>query len=114
YGAKAKFSIVNNEVEELANIDQDINRGLFIGYPIGSAYGYVSDGLFRSDEEVANYATQPFSFLAEAGGIKFVVISGPEGVPDGVVNSTHDRRIIGQPLPTSTYAISLNAEFKGI
>ncbi|WP_236980363.1 SusC/RagA family TonB-linked outer membrane protein [Membranihabitans maritimus] len=112
YGLRAIFSLVNNEVEKLANIEQDINRGLFIGYPIGSSFGYTSDGLFANDEEVANYATQPFSFLAEAGGIKYVDISGPNGVPDGVVNSTYDRTIIGQPLPTSTYALTLNAGYK--
>lgn len=113
YGARAIFSLVDNKVEKLANIEQDINRGLFIGYPIGSSYGYVSDGVFRSDEDAASYATQPFSFLAEGGGIKYVDLSGPNGTPDGVVNSTYDRRVIGQPLPTSTYAFTLNAGFKG-
>lgn len=113
YSARAIFSIVRNKVEKLANIDQDINRGLFIGYPIGSAYGYVSDGLFANDEEVASYATQPFSFLAEAGGIKYVDLSGPNGSPDGVVNSTYDRVVIGQPLPISTYAFTLSGGYKG-
>src|SRR5690606_10235498 len=112
YGVRAIFSVVKNEVEKLANIDQDINRGLFVGYPIGSAYGYVSDGLFVSDEEVANYATQPFSFLANAGGIKYVDISGPDGTPDGVVNSSYDRTIIGTPLPITTYAFTLNGAYK--
>lgn len=112
YGASGIFSVVHNKVIELANIDVDINRGLFIGHPIGSAYGYVSDGLFVDDAEVNNYATQPFSFLAEAGGIKFVDFGGPEGGPDGEVNSTYDRRVIGTPLPISTYALTLNAGYK--
>lgn len=112
YGASAVFSIVRNKVTKLAEIDRDINRGLFVGHPIGSAYGYVSDGLFVSDEEVANYATQPFSFLANAGGIKFVDIGGPNGTPDGVVNSSYDRTIIGMPLPVTTYSLTLDGGYK--
>src|SRR5690606_14158932 len=94
------------------NVDVDIARGLFVGQPIGSAYGYVSDGLFVDAAEVDAYATQPFPFLAEAGGIKFVDFSGPQGTPDGVVNSTYDRRVIGTPLPITTYALTLNAGYK--
>ncbi|HLU88357.1 MAG TPA: TonB-dependent receptor, partial [Cyclobacteriaceae bacterium] len=112
YGASAIFSVVRNKVVELANVDVDIARGLFVGHPIGSAYGYVSDGLFVDDAEVDDYATQPFAFLAEAGGIKYVDISGPNGTPDGVVNSTYDRKVIGRPLPATTYALTLNAGYK--
>jgi TonB-linked SusC/RagA family outer membrane protein len=112
YGASAIFSIVHNKVLGLANVSKDISRGLFIGYPIGSAYGYVSDGLFASNQAVAAYATQPFSTLATGGGIKLLDLSGPNGKPDGVVNSTYDRKVIGTPLPITTYALTLNAGYK--
>ena len=112
FGASAILSIVRNQVLELAHLDRDIGRGLFIGHPIGSSYGFVSDGLFVNEEEILNYATQPFSNLAIPGGIKYMDISGPDGVPDGVVNATYDRRVIGNPLPTTTYALTLNGGYR--
>ncbi len=112
YGASAIFSLVKNKVTKLSKINQDIARGLFVGYPIGSTYGFKSDGLFGSNADVIGYATQPFADQAQGGGIKYLDISGPNGVPDGVVNATYDRTIIGNPLPTSTYALTLNGGLK--
>lgn len=112
YGVSAILSLVDNKVTKLTNINQDIARGLFVGYPIGSTYGFKSDGLFGSNADVAGYPTQPFADQAQGGGIKYLDISGPNGVPDGVVNATYDRTIIGKPLPTSTYAFTLNGGYK--
>ncbi len=112
YGVSAIFSLVDNKVTKLSKINQDIARGLFVGYPIGSTYGFKSDGLFGSNADVAGYPTQPFADQAQGGGIKYLDISGPNGVPDGVVNATYDRTIIGKPLPTSTYGLTLNGGFK--
>lgn len=106
------FSLVHNKVTKIANVERDISAGLFVGHPIGSRYGYISDGLFRDENDVANAPTQPFSVLANPGSIKFVDISGPDGVPDGIVNSTYDRDIIGTPLPITTYGFTINAEYK--
>lgn len=114
YGVSGVFSYVKNKVTKLANLDRDINRGLFIGHPIGSAYGFVSDGLFVDQSEVDSYATQPFAFLATPGGIKFVDLDGPNGSPDGVVDNTYDRRVIGMPLPITTYGLNLNGSYKGV
>lgn len=112
YGISAILSLVDNKVTKLSKINQDIARGLFVGYPIGSAYGYKSNGLFANDAEVTGYAKQPFADQAQGGGIKYLDISGPGGVPDGIVNATYDRAIIGKPLPKSTYALTLNGGYK--
>ncbi len=113
YGISAIFSVVHNEVVKLyGDLEEDINSGLFVGHPIGSSYGYTSDGLFVTDQEVAAYADQPYPVIANAGGIKFVDISGPDGTPDGKVTSAYDRQVIGQPLPITTYAFTLNGGYK--
>jgi TonB-dependent starch-binding outer membrane protein SusC len=111
YSISPNFSIVDNKVLKLANVDQDISRGLFVGYPIGSKYGFVADGLFVDDQDVQTYATQPFT--AAPGEIRYKDISGPNGVPDGQVDRTYDRQVIGSPLPTGTYALNLTAKYKG-
>ncbi len=79
------------------------------GLPIGSFFGYQTDGIFQTQAEVDAHASQP---NAEPGDIRFKDISGPEGVPDGVINSD-DRTYIGDPIPDITYGLSLNASYKG-
>lgn len=113
YGLSANFSAVNNKVLKLANVKLDIAKGLFIGEPIGSTYGYVTDGVFVDAADVQSYPTQPFLSLATPGGIRYKDISGPDGVPDGIVNATYDRQVIGQPIPKSYYGLNLNADYKG-
>jgi TonB-linked SusC/RagA family outer membrane protein len=112
YGVSAILSLIDNKVTKLSKVNQDIARGLFVGYPIGSAFGYRSNGLFGSNADVTGYPTQPFADQAQGGGIKYLDLSGPNGTPDGVVNAAYDRVIIGKPLPRSTYALTLNGGFK--
>lgn len=115
YGISGVLSFVNNKVLKLyGDLEQDINTGLFIGYPIGSSFGYKSDGLIKDEAELANLPTQPFDLLATPGGIKYLDLSGPDGKPDGVVNSGYDRTIIGKPLPVTTYGITLNGGYKNL
>jgi TonB-linked SusC/RagA family outer membrane protein len=111
YSISANYSIVNNKVLKLTNVKQDINRGLFVGRPIGSLYGFISDGIFVDQADVQSYATQPFT--AAPGEIRYKDISGPNGVPDGKVDLTYDRTVIGSPIPTSTFGLNLTAKYKG-
>jgi|WetSurMetagenome_2_1015567.scaffolds.fasta_scaffold00436_14 TonB-dependent starch-binding outer membrane protein SusC len=110
YSITANFSYDKNELKTLANVKQDINKGLFVGYPLESIYGYVTDGLFANQADVESSPTQPY--VAAPGDIKFVDISGPEGVPDGKVDATYDRKIIGTTFPKYNYGANVRAAYK--
>ena len=70
---------------------QPIRNG--IGQSISAFYGYQVDGLWSSNEEVAQAnaidgaAATEFQAGAAAGRFKYRDITGPNGVPDGVITT---------------------------
>jgi TonB-linked SusC/RagA family outer membrane protein len=70
-----------------------------------SHFGYVADGLFRSEEEVENHAEQPGK---DVGRIRFKDLNG-----DGVINSL-DQKYLGDSNPDFEYGLSGNVAYKGI
>ncbi len=121
YNIGGNFSIVNNEVLSLGvgNIDQPnglVGNGssLFVGYPMEIYYGYEADGLFIDQADVDSYADQSsINPNAQPGDIRYKDLSGPDGVPDGEVDATYDRKYLGSRIPKYTYGINLGARYKG-
>lgn len=106
YGIDLTFSAYRNEVTQLNNADNFILEGVSftgVGYPIGSYYGFIADGIFRTPEEVAVHAEQTGKGL---GNIRYRDLNG-----DGVINQD-DRTIIGNPHPDFIYGINLSMEYK--
>lgn len=106
------FSYVKNQVIELANLEKDIANGWFVGYSIGSIYGYRAQGLFVDQADIDSHATQ--FRTPKPGTIKFEDISGPNGVPDGNVGADYDRTIIGNTFPKYNFGLNLSGSYKGI
>lgn len=73
-------------------------------------YGYVSDGIYQTVEQVNTLPKT--STAVTVGDIIYKDISGPAGEPDGKVDATYDRVLLGGSLPRYNYGGSINLEYK--
>jgi len=78
-------------------------------------YGYQTDGIFKSQAELdAGPIYNPGAAdRSRVGDIRFKDISGPNGVPDKIIN-TYDRTIIGSPYPDFYYGMTNQFTYRGI
>lgn len=90
------------------NNQEDFNR-LAVGEPIGIFMGYVYDGVYMTQEE---FNTQPKHASSEVGTVRMKDVSGPNGLPDGVIDN-NDRVKIGDPNPDFIYGITNEFSWKG-
>ncbi|MCB2407851.1 SusC/RagA family TonB-linked outer membrane protein [Hymenobacter lucidus] len=80
---------------------QDVTR---LGHSINAVYGYVADGLYQNEGEVAAHATQTG---AAPGRIRYKDLNN-----DGKVDN-FDQTWITEGVPDFSYGLNLGAGFKG-
>ncbi len=114
YGVTGNVSFIHNEVTSLDNTSPIISGGTIIkvGLPINAFYGYESQGLFQTSEELAGHATQSGGVIAP-GDIMYKDISGPDGKPDGVIDG-NDRTYLGASFPKVAFGLNIVLGWKGI
>ena len=110
-GISPNFSYNDQKVIKIAGDIQNVIPNFFLGESLNPIYGFIADGLFIDAADVASYPTQPNG--GAPGNIRFADISGPNGVPDGKVDATYDRKILGNTNPKYSYGLNLNASYKG-
>lgn len=120
------FSHFKNKLDKMANSTAGLTGRVYYdnytitytnpGYAVGSFFGLVTDGLFRTQADL-NASLPQFGYEIKPeetwlGDIRFRDISGPDGKPDGVIDA-NDITFIGSPLPKFTYGFTNTFSYKG-
>ena len=82
-----------------------------VGQPIGSFFGYVTDGIFQTYEEVRasaqyDYGKNYWEQTTKPGDFRFKDLNG-----DGQITA-EDRTYLGSPLPKFVFGIPLSAGYR--
>lgn len=110
YGATFNFSDYLSKMGSLAGTQFIGNTVKMEGSYFDEWYGYIADGLFQTVEELETSAKLNNS--TKVGDVKFLDISGPDGVPDGIISPEYDRQLLGNSQPRFLYGGTLFAEYK--
>jgi len=94
--------------------------GNYVGYPMQGFYGYLADGVFLTNDEIASWPVQTtITPKPQPGDIRYRDINGtdpdtklPTGKPDGTVNIA-DQTYLGSPIPKYNYSASLELGYHG-
>ena len=111
YDISANLSTLRNRVKSLGFGTDSYISGAYItkvGEEIGKFYGWVYEGIARTQADLDNHATQQG---ANIGDCLYKDISGPNGEPDGVIDS-YDQTTLGSGLPKINFGISAHLEYK--
>lgn len=84
------------------------------GSPYGAYLAYIYDGVFKNQEEI-DTETLDYSGVTSTlkpGDMKFKDIGGPDGKPDGVIDSYDRKRLDKTSTPRFNFGITLNLQYK--
>jgi len=108
---------VSANISDFKSVMGDLGGTEFIGSQINKKgsefnewYGYLSDGLFQTDADLA--ASPKLNSAMKVGDVKYKDISGPNGVPDGKVSPEYDRTLLGGSLPRYLFGGNIQVDYK--
>lgn len=118
-----RFTLADNKsVIKKYNNPNKLLSDYYVGQVIGEIWGYVTEGFFIDDEDVANHAKQSPQMRASPtniwypGDIKFRNLNDDDYINIGTnrVSDPGDRKIIGNKSPRYIYGINLGADWNNI
>jgi hypothetical protein len=110
YSASVNLSDFKSVMGDLGGTQFLGSQVKFEGSEFNEWYGYKTDGIFQTQEEVAESAK--LNNNVKPGDIKLLDISGPEGIPDGKISSEYDRVLLGGSLPRYLYGGNIQLGYK--
>ncbi|MBV7532161.1 TonB-dependent receptor [Chitinophaga sp. sic0106] len=105
YSIGANVSHIKNMVTRFRKDAPDQLWLIREGQPYKMLYGFKFDGIFQSDKEASDYM-HANGYTPQAGDIKYEDVNG-----DGKLDF-NDKQALGNTLPTWTYGLTLNVNYK--
>ena len=116
YHVKGVLSDYQSTITKFNNPTGLINK-YYVGRKLNEIWGYVSNGLFQSDEEAAAHANQSYLYGGKwgAGDVRYEDLNGDNKINDGdnTLGKPGDRKVIGNSTPRFAYGITAGCEYKG-
>ena len=110
YNVTANLSYVHNELTKL-NGGEPVWGDHTVcdeGYPLYTFWGYKYDGLYRSEEEIAEHLWAEGAALGyKVGDARYIDLN-----KDGKIDE-EDKTDLGNPFPDFSYGFNFGAEYKG-
>lgn len=119
YNVGVNLAFNRNEVTHIGNAEGVITGAGFAtygivtraeeGFPIGYFWGYETDGIFQSRQQVEEYVNSegnPIQQQAQPGDVRFRDLDGDGRIDDG------NRTMNGNPIPDVIYGINLGGNYK--
>ena len=110
YSVSANLSDFKSKMGDLGGIQFLGDQVKFKGSEFNEWYGYKALGIYQTQADVD--ASAKTSANVRPGDIQYADISGPNGVPDGIISSTYDRVLLGGSLPRYMYGGNIQLGYK--
>ncbi|WP_400261721.1 SusC/RagA family TonB-linked outer membrane protein [Sphingobacterium sp. SG20118] len=108
YSISGNMSKIKNTILSLGNVNEII-EGYYInrvGGSVGDFFGYKTDGLFTSEDQLKGIDYSAAGGAPEVGDIRYVDINDDKKI------DANDRTIIGNDVPWFTYGFNFRAGYK--
>ena len=108
YGITGTLTYAHNRILRKQQSDNVLPWQSVLGSSVGSVWGYKSDGLYQSQDEIDN-APKPAGVTPRLGDIKYVDING-----DGQINSEDMVKISRGTMPEMMFSFQFDLDWKGL
>lgn len=111
YAISANLSDFKSKMGDLGGTEFLGDQIKKLGSEFNEWYGYQSDGLYQTDEQVNTLPK--LNANVKKGDVIYKDLNGPDGVPDGKITPDYDRVLLGGSLPRFMYGGNLQIGYKG-